>query len=130
MMAAAAIAAVAAAAAIAVVAVAFAVFAACRPYVGEAYAWAIVAAAFALTIGLAGMIAAQGARGRSRRRGRYDEEDALGLAERLIDLARDRPVSAVGVALALGIVLIRSPKSLAAIAKAFFETFMGKAEPR
>lgn len=130
MMAAAAIAAIAAAAAIAVVALALAVFAAFRPYVGEAYAWAIVAAGFALAIGLAGLIVAQGARGRTRRRGRREEADALGLAEQLLDLARDRPVSAVGVAVALGVVLMRSPKSLSAIAKAFFETVTGKGERR
>ena len=43
------------------------------------------------------------------------------LLDRVIELARDKPIAAVGVALAMGVVLMRSPKSLAAVARAFFD---------
>lgn len=134
-MAAAAIAAVAAAAVITVIAVALALFAAFRPLVGEAYSWAIVAAIFALVIALAGLIAAQGLRGsRPRRRGRRDEDEAQTITERLLDIASDRPLASLGAALAaaiaMGVTLTRSPKSTGAIAKAFFETFLGRSERR
>lgn len=134
MMAAAAVAAVAAAAVIAVIAVALALFAAFRPMVGDAYGWAIVAAIFALVIALAGLFAAQGGRSRPRRRSRREEADAQTITERLLDIASDRPLASLGAALAaaiaMGVTLTRSPKSTGAIAKAFFETFLGRSERR
>jgi hypothetical protein len=42
-----------------------------------------------------------------------------------MEMARERPIAAVGVALALGLVLMRSPRSLGAIARAFFESLGG-----
>jgi hypothetical protein len=115
-------AAIAAAAAISMVALSLAVFGLLRPHIGPAYASAAVAAMFAVLIGLAGLLAASGA---GRRRGRMNEREAMGLAGRLMELARDKPIAAVAVALAMGVVLVRSPKSLGAIARAFFESLSG-----
>ena len=117
---------IATAAAIALVALAGAIFALLLPHVGAAYAAAIVAAVFALLVGLAGLLAMRGSGGFNLSGGgRVDEREAMGLAERLMELARERPVAAVGVALALGIVLMRSPNALGAIARAFFDSFGG-----
>lgn len=124
----AAAAAIAAAVAIALIALAFAIFAFLRPYVGPANASAIVAAAFAVIVGLIGFLAAQRAGGGFGQAAQASDGDAMSLAERLMDLARERPVIAVGVALALGVVLMRSPRSLAAVARAFFETLSGRSE--
>ena len=127
LMAIAAAAALAAAAAIAMVALAFAIFGMLKPEIGPANASAAVAAMFALLIGLAGLMSARGVGFRRRRRRHKGEADAdtLGLVDRLMELARDRPIAAVGVAVALGIFLMRSPSALSAIARAFFETFAG-----
>lgn len=127
LMAVAAVAALAAAAVIAMVALAFAIFGMLKPEIGPANASAAVAATFAALIGLAGFMSARGASGRGgqRRRKGEPEGDAASLIDRLMDLARDRPIAAVGVAVALGIFLMRSPTALAAIARAFFDTFTG-----
>jgi len=124
-MAIAAAAAVAAAAVISMVALSFAIFGILRPQIGPANASAAVAAVFALMIGLAGLMAALRSGGGGRRRERMNEREAMGLADRLMELARDKPMAAVGVALALGLILMRSPMALGAIAKAFFETLGG-----
>lgn len=125
LMAVAAAAAIAAAVVIAMIALAAAIFGFLQPYVGPANAAAIVAAAFALMVGVSGLVAAQRAGGGGVVHGRADDGEAAGLVERLIEVARDRPMVTVGVALALGVVLIRSPRSLGAIARAFFETISG-----
>lgn len=130
-MAVAAVAAIAAAAVIAMVALAFAIFGFLKPEIGAANASAAVAAVFASLIGLGGLLSARGAgmRSRPRRKGEPTDTDAAGLIDRLMDLARDRPVAAIGVAVALGIFLMRSPSALAAIAQAFFQTFATGARP-
>ena len=132
LMAVAAVAALAAAAVIAMVALAFAIFGLLKPEIGAANASAAVAAVFAALIGLAGLLSARGVglRRRPRHKGEATDGDAAGLIDRLMDLARDRPVAAIGVAVALGIFLMRSPSALAAIARAFFETFTGGGQQR
>jgi hypothetical protein len=124
----AAIAAIAAAAATSVVAAAFAIFALLRPEVGSAGAAAIVAAIFALIVGLAGAVAA--ARGR-RNVVKAADRDPMRLAERVMDLVRDKPLAAAGVALAAGLMAIRSPQAIGAIARAFFDSWTaGKPDAR
>ncbi len=127
-MAVAAVAALAAAAVIAMVALAFAIFGFLKPEIGAAEASAAVTGVFAALIGLGGLLSARGVGMPSRRRvrkGEATDTDTAGLIDRLMDLARDRPVAAIGVAVALGIFLMRSPSALAAIAQAFFQTFTG-----
>jgi hypothetical protein len=120
----------AAAAAIALVALSFALYALVRPYVGPAGAAAIVAGAYALIVGLAALIAGLAFRGAPRRSRRASEREAFGVLDRITDLARDKPIAAAGVALALGIVLMRSPRSLAAVAGAFVDSLTGKPRNR
>lgn len=123
-MAIAAAAAIAGAAVITMVALSFAIYGLLLPQIGPANASAVVAAVFALMIGFAGLMAARGAGG-GRRGERINEREAMGLADRLLELARDKPMAAVGVALALGLILMRSPQALGAIARAFFESLSG-----
>jgi len=122
-------AAMAAAAVIATVALAFAIYAFVLPHAGPANAAAAVAAVYAALIGLAGVLAARGAGGFNFGRQKVDETEAVGLAERLIVLAKEKPLVAVGVALAAGFLLMRSPKAMGAIARAFFESMGGPATP-
>jgi hypothetical protein len=129
LMAIAAAAALSAAAVIAMVALAFAVYGFLEPHFGSADASAGVAALYAFLIGFGGFMAARGVTGPVRRRPKGDGE-ALGLTDRLMDLARDKPLAAIGVALAIGVILVRSPKSLAAIARAFFEAINTTAPER
>jgi hypothetical protein len=127
----AAAAALAAAAVIGMIALAFAVYGFLVPHVGPANASAGVAALFAFLIGLGGLLAGLGLRGARRRRtGRYEERDALGLADRVMEVARDRPLAAVGVALAVGVILVRSPSALSAISRAFFDSVGGRERRR
>jgi hypothetical protein len=103
-----------------VVAAALAVFALARPYVGDAGAWAVVLAAFALLILLGGLLVAAAA---MPKRPKLKGETA-GVVAQLTDLARDRPVAAAAVA-CVGIVsaalAARNPVVIGTIARAFFD---------
>ena len=119
LMALAAAAAIVAAAAVSVISAAFALFALLRPEVGPAGAAAIVAAVFATIVGLAGIFDAlrSGAASRERQR----QPDPLDIADRVIGIAKERPFVAAGAALAAGILLVRNPGLVGAIARAFVE---------
>jgi hypothetical protein len=128
LMAIAAAAALAAAAVIAMVALAFAIYGFLLPHFGSANASAGVAALFAFLIGFGGFMAARGVSPR-RRRTKADDEP-LTLIDRLMDLARDKPIAAVAVALAVGVLLVRSPKSLAAVVRTVLESLAPAPERR
>jgi hypothetical protein len=119
----------AAAAVIATVAFAFAIYAFVLPHAGPANAAAAVAGVYAALIGAAGLLAARGAGGFRFGRQKVDETEAVNLAERLIVLAKEKPLIAVGVALAAGFLLMRSPKAMGAIARAFFDSIGGPTTP-
>lgn len=121
----AAAAAIGAAAAIATIAAAFAIFAFLRPYAGPAGASAIVAGVFAVGVGAGGAMAAHGAGMGFGRARRESEREAMSMVDQLMGLAREKPIAAVGMALALGVILMRSPRSLGAIARAFFDAVTG-----
>lgn len=108
----AAAAAIAAAAAVVVVAASFAVYAAFRPLVGPAWAAAIVAGVFALFA----VVVALTLNAKGRPKPVPPEEQ--GMAGRLIELARERPVLAAGAAVAGAIVLARNPKIVTTILSA------------
>jgi uncharacterized membrane protein len=110
-----AVAAIVAVVAVAVAAAAFAGYAALVPVLGPAGAAAVVAVVAALLVGLAVLIA--GARGVSGRRSSPHSEGAL--ADRLFQIARERPVLAAGAALAAGLVALKNPKLAAGLASAF-----------
>ena len=117
LMAVAAAAALAAAAAIGVAAAAFAVYAALHPWVGPAWAAAIVAAVMALLV-LIGALMMRGRASGGRRRRDEAEPDAS-LIQKAIDMARAHPLLAVGAAVGVGIYAIRNPQLVAAVVTAF-----------
>lgn len=126
LMAVAAAAALAAAAAIGVAAAAFALYAGLSPWVGPAWAAAILAAAMALVILIAGLTmrgAASG--GRSRRRQEAEADPSL--IQKVVEMAREHPLLAVGAAVGVGIYAIRNPQLVAAVVTAFMA---GKDEAR
>lgn len=119
-MAAAAAAALAAAAAIGVAALAFALYAGFQPWVGPAWAAAIVAAVMALAVLIAALsIRGAAAGGSPRRRGRAQEEPDASLVQKAIEMAKEHPLLAVGAAVGLGIYAIRNPQLVAAVVTAF-----------
>jgi len=122
----AAVAAIAAAAAIAVIALALAFMALVQPYLGRAGAAGALALLCALAIGLAGIAAARRARGPNRPRADKDaDREAFNLTQRLMDLIRDKPFAAAGVAAAVGLIAIRNPRVIGAVLGAFLEGWRG-----
>jgi hypothetical protein len=108
----AAVAAMAAAAAVCVVAAAFALYALLRYYIGPAGA----AASIAVLAALVAVILAVVAYGKVRSR-RVRPEDQT-VTTRLIELAREKPIIAAGAAVAAGLVLLRNPGVVGALATA------------
>jgi hypothetical protein len=88
------------------------------PRVGPAGAAAIVAAVAAVIVAIAGLLAA-----RKVETARHEAPPlgALGIVERLMEIAKDRPMLSIGAALAAGVFALRNPTLLAALAKAFFD---------
>jgi hypothetical protein len=105
-----------------VIALAYALFALVRPYVGPAGGAAIVAGAAALLIGLIGLTFA--IMGRRPRR-KVSEPESV--TERIVDFVKAKPITAVGGAIAAGILAIRNPGYLGSAIRAFIE---GREAPR
>lgn len=101
--------------AVAVVALAVALYFALEPPLGTAGAAAIVAIAFIVVILLVAILVA--ARGQAKR---HEEEDH-GLIERLLTIAREKPLLAVGAAIAAGILAVRNPGLIATVLAAFMQ---------
>lgn len=110
----AAFAAIAAAAAVCVVALAFALYAAVRDAIGPAWGAAAVAGATALMALVLAFLITRKAR---PKRVRGDSEN---LAARLVELARERPLVALGAVAAAAAVMIRNPRILMTIVAAAF----------
>ena len=105
-----------------VIALAYALFALVRPYVGPAGGAAIVAGAAALLIGLIGLTFAL-----LGRRPKRKPNEPQGITERIVDFVRSKPITAVGGAIAAGILAIRNPGYLGSAIRAFIE---GREAPR
>lgn len=118
---AAAFAAVAAAAAVVIVAASFTVYALAKPYVGEAGASAVVAGVFAMVAAVVAWIATRKVVPPRTRRAHATAEQPI--ADRLIEVARERPIvalAAAGVAAATAaVVLVRNPAVITAVISAF-----------
>ena len=110
---AAALAAVAAAAAVCVVAAAFAVYALAESYLGPAGAAAVVAGVFAVVALLVAWLATRKV---TPKRAKADDAN---LIDRLMLLAQERPLVALGAAAAAVTVLLRNPAVITAIVSAF-----------
>lgn len=111
----AAIAAIAAAAAVVVVALSFALYAAVRDLIGPAWGAAAVAGAAALVA-----LVLAFALTRKARPPRPVKGDDQNLTTRLIELARERPLVALGAVAAAAAVVVRNPRILTAVVTAFF----------
>ena len=108
-----AIAAIAAAAAVVVVALAFALSAAVRDLVGPAWAAAAVAGAAAVIALILALVLHRKAKPPKLVAG-----EPPSLMAKAIDLARERPIVALGAAAAVAAVMVRNPKILGAIVAA------------
>ncbi len=105
-----------------VIALAYTVFALARPYVGPAGASACVAGAAALLIGLIGVVLMLMGRRPKRKTPEPDN-----IPERVMDFIRTKPITAIGGAVAAGILAIRNPSYLGSAIRAFVE---GRDPPR
>ena len=106
--------AVAAATTVVVVAAAFAVFVLLRDPLGEAGAAATVSAATALVLAIAAAVAALLAKAY---RDRHPPEPTL--VERVADLVREKPLVSAGAAVAAGLMALKNPQLVAALAASF-----------
>ena len=121
-----AIAALAAAAGVCMVAAAYALFAVVRVYLGPAGGAAVVAGAAALVAILLAVVLLRKAN--PPQHAAHVEEQSF--TSRLIDLARDKPLLATGVAAAAGLMLMRNPKLMTTIVTAAMASKAGKAAGR
>jgi hypothetical protein len=110
---------------IAVLAAAFAVFASLKDLVGPGGAAAVVAGLFALIAALVAVFGLQSDRPQKGRQAppadAYPAFDfsSLGLVEKVTELARERPLAAVGAAVAVGLVAWRNPELVTLLARSF-----------
>lgn len=122
---AAAVAAVAAAAAVCVVAASFALYALARTYIGPAGGAAVVAAVFAL---IAVTIAWLATRKVTPKAGRVAAPPPpASPIDRVVAMAKERPLVALGAAAVAATVMIRNPAMVTALVSAFFA---GNSAPR
>jgi len=110
----AAFAAIAAAAAVCIVALAFALYAGLREVVGPAWAAAGVAGAVALIALILAFLITRKARPKPAK------GDTQNLTAKLIELARERPLVALGAVGAAAAVVIRNPRILSAVIAGLF----------
>jgi uncharacterized membrane protein YuzA (DUF378 family) len=108
---------------IALVSAAFAIYAVLTPMLGQAGAAAVVSAIAAVIVGIAAVLMRMEAGDTGRRR----HEPEPGLADRLMQVARDRPILAGGAALAAGLLALKNPQAAAGLVSAFLA---GKAADR
>jgi ABC-type nickel/cobalt efflux system permease component RcnA len=112
---AAAFAAVATAAAVCVVAASFALYALARIYLGAAGAAAVVAGVFALIAVVVAWLATRKVAPKRKPAAPSDQSTI----DRLIDMAKERPLIALGATAAAVTILIRNPAVVGAIVSAF-----------
>ena len=110
------VAAVAAAVAASVVAAGFALYALLEPRIGAPGAAAIAALILALVAAIAGLILT-----RSPRPSRRAAEAEPGLADRVIEIARTKPVLAAAGAIAAGLIAWRNPALVGVILAALLK---------
>ncbi len=116
---------VASALGIAILSAAYAVFASLKDLVGPGGAAAVVAGLFVL---IAALVAVFGLQSERPAHGRQPppadvhpafDFSSLGLVEKVTDLAHERPLAAVGAAVAVGLVAWRNPELVMLLARSF-----------
>jgi uncharacterized membrane protein len=105
------------------IAIAFAVYAAFEPMMGRAFAAASTAGVFAVAIGLTALVLALMAQ--AGQRARASRRADASLTDRIMDLVKDKPFAAAGIAAAVGMVAIRNPRMIGAVLGAFLEGWRG-----
>ena len=99
-----------------VIALAYAEYALVKPYVGAAGAAGVVAGSAAVFIGVVGLVLAGASRPPKPKPG-----EPQTVVDRLMDFIKRKPVTALGGAIAAGILAIRNPTYLGAVIRAFVE---------
>jgi hypothetical protein len=99
-----------------VIALAYGEYALVKPYVGAAGAAGIVAGSAALFVGVLGLALANAGKPPKPKPG-----EPQSVTERLMDFIKRKPVTALGGAVAAGILAIRNPTYLGAVIRAFVE---------
>ena len=123
LMAVAAASAIATAAAVSVVALAFAIYALLSTPLGAAGAAGAECAIFAVLVGIACLVAY----GRAKKASRQGPAgDAISLADRLMDLVRDKPMASAGIAVAAGLMALRNPAVIAIIVRTILDALPAK----
>jgi len=112
----AAIAAIAAAVAVVVVAAALALYAVVKPYLGDVGAAGTVAGVFALLAVILAWIASRNVAPKAKARSKGDDQSVI---DRVIVMAKERPMVALGAAAVAATVLIRNPAVITAVVSAF-----------
>lgn len=106
---------------VAVVAAALALYFALEPVVGRAGAAALLAGGLALIVSICVLIvASRGHHPRHDHHGSGGEPD-FSLVERLIGMAKDKPLLAAAAAVAAGIIVVRNPALVATIVTAVMQ---------
>ena len=105
------------------IAIAFAVYAAFEPMIGRAFAAAATAGVFAAAIGLTALVL--GLMAQAGQRTRAASRADASLTDRIMDLIREKPFAAAGIAAAAGLVAIRNPRIIGAVLGAFLEGWRG-----
>jgi hypothetical protein len=105
-----------------VIALAYAEFALVKPYVGSAGAAGILAGTTAVFIGILGLVLANAGKPPKRKPG-----EPQSVVDRVVNFVKEKPVTALGGAIAAGILAIRNPAYLGAVVRAFVE---GREAPR
>lgn len=108
----------------AVVALAFALYAALKPLVTPAGASACVALACALVAGVGFLVFVGRSKGKSGKADKHHEpakaEGGFGL-DRMLGLARERPIAAAAAAVAAGVIALRNPALVGVATRMFLE---------
>ena len=110
-----ALAVMAAAAGVVVVSIAVALYTLLLEYVGPPAAAAIIAAGFAVVLAVAGLILVNVGKPKPKREPSRD----AGLAGRVLEAVRDRPIIAAGAAAAAGLIAWRNPQLVSVVLRAF-----------
>ena len=95
------------------IAIAFAIYAAFEPMIGRAFAAAATAGVFAVAIGLTATILMLMAQG--KRRARAASRPSASLTDQILDLVKDKPFAAAGIAAAAGLMAMRNPRTIGAV---------------
>jgi hypothetical protein len=104
-----------------VVAAACALFWVLEPLVGGAGAAALLAGVLALIVAIAVLIAVSRTGHHPQHQQAHSGPTDFAFVDRIIEMAKDRPILSAGAALAAGLIAIRNPALVATIVAAFMD---------